>query len=209
MTGRRGQSPGGPWQGVAVTISRMATATVEREIKLEWPSVADARAAVAALGAAPVAPRRLQDDVLLDTPELALRAERCALRVRRDGDVARLTFKGRPHADSMKVREELETGVGDADIVFTLLERLGFTPVFRYQKYREEFRLDGVTIAIDETPVGVFVELESPDGIAIDALAVRLGRGPADYVTDSYYGLFAARRAERGLAGPHMVFASA
>ena len=196
-------------RGAAVTITPMATATVEREIKLEWPSVADARAAVQALGATPLAPRRLQDDVLFDTPDLTLRRDRCALRVRRDGEAARLTFKGRPHADSMKVREELETAIGDADIAFTLLERLGYTPVFRYQKYREEYRLDGVTIAIDETPVGVFVELESGNSEAIDTLATGLGRGPADYVTDSYYGLFTARRAERGLAGPHMVFASA
>ncbi len=187
----------------------MATATVEREIKLEWPSVEAARAAVAATGAAPLTPRRLQDDILLDTPDLALRDRRCALRVRRDGDAARLTFKGRPQADSMKVREELETAIGDADVAFTLLERLGFTPVFRYQKYREEFRLGVVTIAVDETPVGVFVELESADGAAIDAVAARLGRTADDYLTDSYYGLFAARRTALGLAGPHMVFAPA
>ena len=187
----------------------MATATVEREIKLEWASAEAARAAVAATGAVPLAPRRLQDDILLDTPDLALRGRRCALRIRRDGDAARLTFKGRPHADSMKVREELETSIGDADVAFTLLERLGFAPVFRYQKFREEFRLDAVTIAVDETPVGVFVELESRDGAAIDAVAARLGRTPDDYLTDSYSSLFAARCAALGMTGPHMVFAPA
>lgn len=186
----------------------MATAT-EREVKLEWTSVDDARAAVVATGAVPVADRRLQDDTLFDTPDLSLRTARRALRIRREHLGARLTFKGPPQSDVMKVREELETLVGDADILQALLNRLGYAPVFRYQKYREEFRLGTVTIAIDESPVGVFVELESTDGDAIDRLASDLGRTRADYITQSYFSLFTERRVARGLPGPHMIFLSA
>ena len=74
-------------------------------------------------------------------------------------------------------------------------------PWFRYEKYREEFSHEDVTVAIDETPVGVFVEIEgSEEGIA--AMAEALGRGPADYLLDSYRGLFL----KSGLGGRDMVF---
>ena len=70
-----------------------------------------------------------------------------------------------------------------------ILEELGFHVWFRYQKYREEFALDDCIIAIDETPVGVFVEIEGGErGIA--ETARRSAAGPADYLLDSYRGLF-------------------
>ena len=41
-----------------------------------------------------------------------------------------------------------------------ILEELGLHVWFRYEKYREEFSADDVVIAVDETPVGMFVEIE-------------------------------------------------
>ena len=56
-----------------------------------------------------------------------------------------------------------------------VLEELGFHVWFRYQKYREEFALDDVMIAVDETPVGTYVEIEGGEhGIATTTEA--LGR---------------------------------
>ena len=86
-----------------------------------------------------------------------------------------------------------------------MLGELGFHVWFRYEKYREEFALDDCIIAIDETPVGVFVEIEgSEPGIA--SMARALGRRPDDYVVDSYRSLFLKYREEYGLAGSDMVF---
>jgi adenylate cyclase class 2 len=77
---------------------------------------------------------------------------------------------------------------------------------FRYEKYREEFAHEDVIVAIDETPVGVFVEIEGGEqGIA--NMAEALGRTPADYILDSYRGLFLKYREACGLTGPDMVFA--
>jgi adenylate cyclase class 2 len=178
---------------------------VEREIKLRFDSAAAARTALVALGAQPLRDRRLQDDVLLDTDEGRLQRAGCALRVRRDGDRAAITWKGPVIAGPMKTREEVETAVGLADDARRIFDALGFVQRFRYQKYREELSLEGLVIAIDDTPIGTFVELEG-DEAAIVSVAGRLGRGPGDYVVASYRSLFLEHRQSHGGQGEDMVF---
>ncbi len=169
---------------------------VEREIKLAFASVDEARAALRTAGAEIKTPRRLQDDVLYDTAEGALLAKRSALRLRRDGGRALVTFKGPAAAGPMKMREEIESGVDSGDAMAAMLDALGFTPCFRYQKYREEYRAEGVVAAIDETPAGVFVEIEG-DETGIRELAGRIGRDPKDFIVDSYYAVWVKARGER------------
>ena len=118
-----------------------------------------------------------------------MRQRRSVLRVRQESGTSLLTFKGPVQPSAMKLREELETVVGDGTLMLRLLEELGFRVWFRYQKYREEFVLDDVIVAIDETPVGTYVEIEGGErGIA--AATEALGRSPSDYLLDSYRGLF-------------------
>jgi adenylate cyclase, class 2 len=180
---------------------------LEREIKLRFDSADEARAQVLALGAAPLHGRRLQEDCLLDTDDERLRRERSVLRVRNEGGKSLLTFKGPVQPGSMKIREEHETVVADGDALLTILQQLGLHVWFRYEKYREEFCADDVVIAIDETPVGTFVELEGGEA-AITATAAALGRAPADYITDSYRFLFLQLRDACGITGHDMVFAA-
>lgn len=185
----------------------MTTTMVEREIKLQFASVDEARAAVVAAGCTPLLGRRLQEDALLDTEDELLRRRRCVLRVRVENGKSRVTFKGPVQPSAMKVREEQETLVGDGEVLLRVFEELGLHIWFRYEKYREEFSHEDVTVAIDETPVGVFVEIEGGEqGIA--AMAEALGRAPADYLIDSYRSLFLQRREEFGLRGPDMLFDS-
>ena len=181
------------------------TTTVEREVKLRFESVEAARAAVLATGATPLLCRRLQEDSLLDTDDEMLRRRRCVLRVRVENGKSRSTFKGPVQASVMKLREELETVVGDGQVVLHILEELGLHVWFRYEKYREEFAHEDVTFAVDETPVGVFVEIEGSEH-GIVATADALGRTQADYVLDSYRGLFLKHREQFGLRGTDMVF---
>jgi adenylate cyclase class 2 len=119
---------------------------------------------------------------------------------------SRITFKGPLQPSAMKVREELETVVGDGEVLLRVFEELGLTVWFRYEKYREEFSREDVIIAVDETPVGVYVEIEGSER-GIDATAAALGRTPSDYIVDSYRGLFLQRRDVLGLTGADMVFA--
>ena len=179
--------------------------TVEREVKLRFDDPASARAAVIAAGATPVRARRLQDDSLLDTVDETLRRERCVLRVRVESGKSLVTFKGPVQPALTKVREELETIVADGEALLGMLEALGFHVWFRYQKYREEFALDDVIIAVDETPLGTFIEIEGGErGIAGTAEA--LGRGPNDYLLDSYRGLFVRDCEQRGMPVGDMLF---
>ncbi len=177
---------------------------LEREIKLEFPSLEAARVAVRALGLPVLHERRLQDDTLYDLPDTPLRTRGCALRLRRDDGTGIVTFKGPVEPGPMKVRPEVETTVGDDAKMQAILEALGFAPVFRYQKYREEFGDARCVVTIDDTPVGVFVELEG-EAERIAALADALGFGPEAYVTLSYFRLHQQRASALGL-GAHMLF---
>jgi adenylate cyclase class 2 len=178
---------------------------MEREIKLQFASAGEARGAVLRIGASSLRPRRLQEDCLLDTPDMALQRQGLALRLRSEEDESRVTFKGAVQAAAMKVREEIETTVGDGALALQLFDRLGYRPCFRSQKYREEFAKDGCILAIDETPVGTFVEIEGGED-AITAVAGALGRGPADYILASYRGLYVDECRRRGITPGHMVF---
>jgi adenylate cyclase, class 2 len=179
--------------------------TVEREIKLRFASAEEARAAIIAAGATPLLGRRLQEDSLLDTRDEELRKRRCVLRVRVECGKSRLTFKGPVQPGIMKIREELETVVGDGHMVLRVFAELGLTVWFRYEKYREEFAHEDVIVAIDETPVGVFVELEGSEA-GIASMAQALGRSTRDYLVDSYRGLFLQHKQASGLTGTDMVF---
>jgi adenylate cyclase, class 2 len=180
-------------------------ATLEREIKLRFDSADRARTAVLAAGAVRLRPRRLQDDCLLDTADDLLRQRRSVLRVRVESGKGLLTFKGPVQPSIMKLRREIETVVDDGPLLVRILEELGFHVWFRYQKYREEFVLEDVIVAVDETPLGTFVEIEGGDrGIA--EMADALGRTPRDYLLDSYRGLFVQHCEQRGVPITDMLF---
>ena len=178
---------------------------LEREVKLRFDTPEQARATVIAAGATPLGARRLQQDSLFDSDDESLRSQRSMLRVRRDGLASIVTFKGPIQPGPMKLREELETAVADGDMLRQIFDRLGLRSWFTYEKYREEFSAPGVVIAVDETPVGSFVEIEgTSDGIT--AMAAAMGKGPADYILDSYYRLFMKTREALGFKGHDMIF---
>jgi adenylate cyclase, class 2 len=180
---------------------------LEREIKLRFESAADARERILSIGATPLRGRRLQEDCLLDTADDRLYRRRCALRVRSENGKSLLTFKGPVQPGLMKVRQEHETVVADGDTLLTILHELGLRIWFRYEKYREEFSAEDVIIAIDETPVGTFVEVEGGEE-HIHRTAAALGKSPDDYLTDSYRTLFVHHCREHGLDATDMMFAS-
>jgi adenylate cyclase class 2 len=151
--------------------------------------------------------RVFEANTIYDTEDLSLRSTKRLLRVRSAGRHYTLTFKGAPAVSRHKVREELETPVEDATAMARILEALGYAPKFRYEKYRTEYRRgreDGLVL-LDETPIGVFIELEGPPAW-IDRTAAQLGLAESDYLTQSYGSLYLEHCAARGITPGHMVF---
>jgi adenylate cyclase class 2 len=82
---------------------------------------------------------------------------------------------------------------------------IGLRSKFRYEKYRTTFRLRALHVDLDETPVGVFLELEGSPA-AIDRAARDLGFTPKDYIRATYYALYAAERRRKGRLVRNMLF---
>lgn len=172
----------------------------EIEVKIRIGDPAAAREKVLGLGAAVARERHLEKDVLYDFPSGALRDARRALRLRTTGKRATLTFKGEPRKSrSFKVREEHETQVRDPRQARRILEALGLRPSFAYEKRRTVFRKARLTIAIDETAAGNFLELEG-ERHEIVRFARALGFKRADFITDDYVALIAAAEGKAGKA---------
>lgn len=185
----------------------MAHPTHETEIKLAVSDASTARKLLRAVGFRVLKRRVFEVNTVYDTPGLALRNAFTLLRVRRAGRVGTLTYKGRPMVARHKSREELEVQIPDAGMMGVILERLGFHPSFRYEKYRTEFRQPrhrGVA-TIDETPIGVYVELEGQPAW-IDRTACRLGFAEKDYINLSYGRLYLEWCGRRHVSPSHMVF---
>ncbi len=152
--------------------------------------------------------RDTERDVVFDTYGLAMRHSGRLLRLRRHGGSWLLTFKGPAARDRRyKVREEIQTAVADGVQLKLILERLGYHPIFMYEKRRRAFRRRGEPglVTVDHTPIGYFLELEGPRRWIAGA-ARRLGFTPADYITKSYGQLYFDYCRERRIRPSHMLF---
>jgi adenylate cyclase class 2 len=185
----------------------MEKGTQETEIKLAVKDARSARRLLREAGFVVSRARVFEVNMVFDTPELTLRSASKLLRIRQAGRVATLTYKGVPETGKHKSREELELAIGSAAAMMSIVERLGYRRMFRYEKYRTEFRQPrraGIAM-LDETPVGVYLELEGTPHW-IDRSARRLGFKESDYVTASYGRVYLEWCAARGCAAGDMTF---
>ena len=163
---------------------------MEVEIKLRLGSVAEGRRRLRLAGFKVAKRRVLEQNVIFDTPGRALRRRGVVLRLRSSGARSLVTFKGPAERGKHKIRQEIEFDlVSGGGPGFTLvLEALDYRPAFRFVKYRSEYVPPTGAAGramLDETPVGVFLELEGPPRW-IDRTARLLGFREADYITASY-----------------------
>jgi adenylate cyclase, class 2 len=180
--------------------------SIETEIKIKIGDAEDFVQKLCALDARVQNSRHFEDNHLLDFPDQRLKSSQCLVRIRFAGDKAFLTYKGPPRAEGIfKTREELETRLDNGSITLKILEQLGMQAWFRYQKYRREFESDGVQIAVDETPVGNYVEFEGTEE-AICGLAARMGIDSSCFLRVSYYSLYLDFCRQTGKSPGHMVF---
>ena len=177
----------------------MGRSAQEIEVKLPFASADSARESIEKLGAIESTPRLFEDNVVLDRDDGSLVRGGMVLRVRTKGDRAVLTLKTPVEGEHRhKVRNEYETTVGDAPATLLVLQGLGYTPRWRYQKYRTLYILGDLEVCLDETSIGCFVELEGPPE-QIDGVARRMGFTSEQYVRDTYRDLCEADARRRGV----------
>ena len=153
--------------------------------------------------------RERERNVLFDDVSGTLRQRGCALRLRTTEKGALLTYKGRASfVRGVKSRLELESGVAEPDRIAGLLVELGFAPRFTYDKRRTTWRFtspERPVVAVDETPLGLFAELEGEDK-AVRTLAEELEVPEDSFIPESYVGLWAKAREKDPSLSPDMVF---
>lgn len=201
----------------------------EREIKLRIEDLASLRRRLAKLGARVVRSRLHERNALFDTLERSLAKREQLLRIRTELPVGRgrkdasrsvLTFKrpivkagSRHSGERHKVREEIELEVSDTKALATIFEGLRMSRWFQYEKFRTTFRFPashawakGLLMELDETPIGVFLELEGP-ATAIDRAAKALRFEERDYILANYTVLYRQYCRRRGQTPGDMLFA--
>jgi adenylate cyclase class 2 len=163
----------------------------EVEIKFRIDDIQDLEAKLQLGGFRLVTPRTHELNTLYDLPGGILRARGALLRLRKYGAKWTLTYKDKSGQQSgpHKSRREIETVVENGSATVQMLEALGYSPTFQYEKFRSEWSDLAGHVVIDETPIGNFGEIE---GTAdwIDATAQQLGISVQNYITASYAELF-------------------
>jgi len=166
----------------------------EIEVKLPAADLEAVRARLHREGGELERERHDESNDLYDDSQGGIAAAGCALRVRRVPGRTILTFKGPGRFEQgVKTREERETDVADPTELGAILERLGFRRTFRYEKRREEWRFAECAVALDETPIGDFVEIEG-DPSAIRRAVTALELDFASAIPYSYARLYAMKR---------------
>jgi adenylate cyclase class 2 len=157
------------------------------------------------IGATRLYAETFEDNMILDRRG-ELRTRGAVLRVRKFGRYALATFKGPMAFDGgVKSREEVQTGVESFELAIQLFDSLGFKPVFRYQKFREVWRVRDVEVVIDRTPIGDYFEIEGPVE-TIRAVSAELGMNMDQALRQSYADLYRQHRRTRADLPEHMVF---
>lgn len=180
----------------------------EIELKLPIRDLDAVRQSVRRQGGTPVSPQHFESNDLYDDAQGRFASSGCTLRLRRANDKTILTFKGPARFESgVKRRREHETNVSDGEATEAILAGLGLARRFRYEKRREEWKLEDCTIALDQTPIGDFVEIEG-DPIRIRRAVSLLELDASEAIPYSYAKLYALRRQKDPSLPSDMIFPS-
>lgn len=150
-------------------------------------------------------PRTHEMNTLYDLPGQVLRTRKQLLRIRQYGSEWKITHKGGGTIGRHSSRQELETKVQDGKIMDAILRALGYSPSFRYEKFRAEWSDGKGNVVVDQTPIGDFAEIEGPPHW-IDQTAKKLGISRDQYIMKNYATLFAEWKQETNSKADEMTF---
>jgi len=170
------------------------TTETEVKVRVDEMSLPKIRQRLVELGFQQNSERAREENILMDDSSGSLQKAGSALRLRKYGARQILTYKGPRIEDArLKIREEIETEIGDFSSMKKVLEVLGMKVCFEYGKFREKFRRPGngeqLEVCIDETPVGCFVEIEGTPS-SIEKVASDLGWTPDQFINKNYVDLY-------------------
>lgn len=172
----------------------MSEKNLESELKIPVTDLQQVRVYLQRARAIMIRTMAREVNLLLDTEDKRLRTAGCVLRLRRHGDRKTLAFKGPVnYQGAIKERPEHETEVDDLDRMGEIFRKLGFSCFMKYEKDREEWVIEDVSVALDRTPMGSFVEVEGPPE-KLPEIADLLGLKPASAVRASYASLWLDHR---------------
>jgi adenylate cyclase class 2 len=184
----------------------------EVEVKISVADAASMRALLRQKGFRVHKPRVFEQNLVLDDAQGSVKARNLLLRLRTAGKTVTCTFKNKEVAGVHKRREEREFHLDNLAEALAVFEGIGFSPSWKYDKYRTEFaraqeggEAEPGIVTLDETPIGTFVELEGP-ARWIDRTAKDLGFSRRDYITASYGALFFEWCKEYGIESNAMTF---
>lgn len=204
------------WRGADRLVRRPAAdayskgmSTVEIEVKFPVADAAELRQRLVRNGFHEETPRTFERNILYDTRDRRLRSQQSILRVRNYGGKWKVTHKCLPSnhdpAARHKHRDETETSVQDGEALGHIFTQLGYAPSFVYEKWRTEYSDATGHCVLDETPIGVYAELEGPEDW-IDATGQKLGVDSAQFSTLSYGRLFDVWREKTGSTAENLTF---
>lgn len=182
------------------------------EIELKF-SVQDMRAlrnSAEELGFRLITERTFESNTLYDTPDRLLRSRKQILRLRQYGSRSTVTHKRQAENGDgdlrYKTRIETESKVEDCEALAEIFTQLGYAPVFRYEKFRTEWEMDHGHLVLDETPIGVWAELEGQPAW-IEGMLKALGVASELQSTESYGRLFLLWKQASGSSAENLTFA--
>lgn len=133
---------------------------IELEIKVPCRDLKALEARLISLGAKHVEDRE-QVDVYFSHPVRDFGVTDEALRLRKENQRSRITYKGPKLDQDTKMREEIELEVEDLVRMSAILEKVGFDPYLRVAKHRIVYSYQGIEFCLDRVDgLGDFVELE-------------------------------------------------
>lgn len=134
---------------------------IEVESKYRSPGNDKVEKALVKLGAEKIAEETFED-IYFAHPVKDFGKTDEALRLRKKGDSAELSYKGpRMMIDRTKAREEINLHIDDPLTAQRIVERLGFREFCAIRKKRVSYILDKLRIDVDDVEgLGEFVELE-------------------------------------------------
>jgi adenylate cyclase class 2 len=161
------------------------TIGIEKEVKFRLASWEEGERLLKDRGARLLEPRHFERNSLFDFPGGVLKERGEALRLRRAAGAAWLTLKKPlPGSGRLKESSEYETALEDPDALASILSGIGLEEQFRYEKYRAVYGIGELTACLDESPIGVYLELEgSPSAIETAAAGLSLSMDEAIVLT--------------------------